>query len=272
MGVALTCALMVLFATCAEAQVSERAQAALADLADERVLDGGLFIFRGCPQSDPEGRAIFEAVERTRLDSSDQIELVMAYRWNHTYPNCGYAPLDDWFVSVFEQLHADQDAAAMSSFAGALRVMSGLGPITPGLRDAMYRAAEDGAIDRELRETIAMAAFETSQAREMPEAVKIEEGVAGLRRSLPRRETMVYHLSRTYGGAFFQALARVAPTFSDGDFGLVVQAIAVEVIDGRLDPAAGGLDAIRTELARRGQDPASIPTQRGQRPVMPRPR
>jgi hypothetical protein len=119
-------------------------------------------------------------------------------------------------------------------------------------------------MDIETSEAIVATAFFASQSRNLPAAVKIEEGVAALLRNLPGRRLIVYHLSRTYGAAFYQAVARVAPRMTDDQLYYLARSIGSEIGGGRADPRAAGLEEIRAEVARRPNLPswAKIPRER----------
>lgn len=238
----------------ASAQGYERTvTSALEDLDDGYVDRYGLFNFQGCPQSDDLGRTVFNAVRQVQLPGYGMISLMRALMWD-TYPDCDYAPLNEWVAQAFEDLRARGDAGPAQSFA------RGLGPlIDDDLQEALLRAAEDTAFaPGGTRRVFADAAL-----RFRPEERQIAEAIAAFQRNIPAQSKVerTYYLSRHFGAAFFQAMAQAAPRFSDRDLFRVVSAIGVDVSDGRVSPDAAGLDELRAQVSSRPSAPswAQIP-------------
>lgn len=118
--------------------VERTPEAAVRDLeADGYVDEYGLFNFRGCPQGDPTGQAVFEAVQAVELHGHGLVSLARALAYE-VYPDCDYEPLSSWIAGIFDQLHARGEVGPATSF------VRGLGPrIDRRLQEALFRAAED---------------------------------------------------------------------------------------------------------------------------------
>jgi hypothetical protein len=233
----------------AHAQVPERTpQAALDDLAaDGLVSNLSLFRFQGCPQDDPVGRAVFEAVRNVDLDlrGYESVRLVRVMS-RDKYPDCGYAPLNAWIVEMIDRWHANGEWGSLDSFAGGLRWMEIT--IEGAVQEALLRAAEDEQGPTAAREVIADAAL-----RWRPAERHIEEGIAAFGRTIPRqtKTSRTYYLGRTFGADFFRAFAAVAPTYTDDQLFTIVSAIGSDVRNGRVPPNVAGLEALRAEVRRR---------------------
>jgi hypothetical protein len=229
------------------AQVPERSpQAALEDLrADGLVSSARLFLFEGCPQVDPVGRAVFDAVRDIDLRGYGSVQLVGVFAQG-TYPGCGYAPLNEWIVEMIDRWHANGEWDSLELYARSLRWPEVT--IEAGVQEALLRAAEDEQGPTAAREVIADAAL-----RWRPVERHIEEGIASFGRSIPRqtKTSWTYYLGRTFGADFFRAFAAVAPTYTDDQLFTIVSAIGTDVRHGRVPANAAGLGLLRAEISRR---------------------
>jgi hypothetical protein len=228
-------------------------EAAIADLeADGRPSALELFIFQGCPQEDPRGVAVFEAVQNMRLDPWGLADLARAFTFR-AYPNCGYAPLDAWYVRVFERLRADRALGPGQAF------IIGLGNnearlITPDMQEALLQGAEDpGFIGGRYEEEMVRIALS-----HRPRDLWISEALAAFHRTIPRQSitSATYRLSREFGSEFYEELARRAPTMDDVIFFTVIHALASEIQDERADPNADGMEELRAIAASRARYPS----------------
>lgn len=125
--------------------------------------------------------------------------------------------------------------------------------ISVDLQEALLRAAEDGGAGP----TAVRAAIADAALRFRPPARQVQEGIEALARRIPDRTktSWTYHLSRTYGSEFFQALARVAPTLADEQLCVVASAISTDVRNGRVPADADGLAELRAEIRGRPELP-----------------
>lgn len=230
-------------------QVPERTpQAALDDLAaDGLVSNLSLFRFQGCPQDDPVGRAIFDALRDADFDlrGYESVRLVRVVS-RDKYPDCNYAPLNAWIVEMIDRWHVNDEWAALEAFARSLRWMEVT--IEGDVQAALLRAAEDEQGPNAAREVIADAAL-----RWRPVERHLEEGIAAFSRSIPRqtKTSWTYYLGRTFGADFFRAFAAVAPTYTDDQLFTIVSAIGTDVRHGRVPANAAGLGLLRAEISRR---------------------
>lgn len=240
------------YASLAGAQGVTRVEAAIADLeADGRPDNGELFLFDGCPQDDPDGLAVFEAVRDMSLDPWGLAELAgnLTFR---VYPNCGYTPLDEWYSGVFERLHAARALGPASSFV----IRLGLNEarlIKSDMQEALLRAAEDpnfmGGRPRE--QLVGTALYYR------PRELWLDESISALRRAIPRQSIadITYRLSREFGSEFYERLVAEAPTLNDEVFFTVIHALGSEIQDERADPNARGMEALRVMAATRARVP-----------------
>jgi hypothetical protein len=224
-------------------------EAALEDLRDGYA-DTEAFFFAGCPQDDPLGRTIFEAVRDVPLDGEGRVSLARRFA-NSVYPHCEYQPLHAWLVALFEELRATGQDGAAHSFAQVFeRATREEGfTVDDRLRAALLRAAEDDVTFLEgTRGLFVIVAF-----KNRPASAMVEEAVAALSMRIPRqtKASLTYKMSREHGAAFYQAAARAARRMTDDDLFLLVVSIRSEINDGRADPRARGLEPLRAEIARR---------------------
>jgi len=106
------------------AQESDRRGQALEDLQDGDIDRINLFMFKGCPQEDPQGVAVFEAVRDVQLDAWGISRLASAFVWGGVYPDCAYAPLDMWLADAFRRIHEAGNSGAAWMLADRIRMQS----------------------------------------------------------------------------------------------------------------------------------------------------
>jgi hypothetical protein len=236
-----------------DAQSLTRVEAAIADLsADGRPNDHGLFLFRTCPQDDPAGRAVFDAVKDMPLDpwGLQQLAGMLTFQ---VYPNCGYAPLNEWYVGVLEKLRADRALGPGEAFVIRLGDNEAR-LVTPDMQEALIRAAEDpGFIGGRYEEEMIRIAL-THRPREL----WIAEAISAFRRAIPSQTITfaTYSLSREFGSEFYERIASEAPTLSDDVFLTIIRALSTEIQDQRADPNAAGMGALREMAERRARSPS----------------
>lgn len=259
------------------AQTDRTVESAVRDLQSDGVpTDVNLFRFRGCPQQDPVGRDIFNAVTDMEIRGRNLARLAV-WLGQDAYPHCDFEELTDWLIEVVEHLHAAREEGALTDFAAGVgqrmpeREPNSQGghtirlpPLSAGrvenrLQRAMIRVAEDSSLLRGVRERVATAAL-----AKRPEELHVEDFVRFAASSIPRtvKTRRIYYLSREFGSSFFAPVAAVAETLSDDDLFTLSSAIGTDVRDGRVNPNAEGLDEIRAVVCSRPSMPpwAHIPS------------
>jgi hypothetical protein len=240
------------FVSPTDAQETNRVEAAIADLeADGRPSDLKLFLFQGCPQEDPAGVAVFEAVQDMPLDPWGLTDLARAFTFR-AYPNCGYAPLNAWYVRAFERLRADGALGPAEAFVIGL-ANNEARLVNRDMQEALLQGAEDpGFIGGRYEEEMVRIALS-----HRPRDLWISEALAAFHRTIPRQSvaSATYRLSRELGSEFYEEIARQASTLDDVAFFTIVHALASEIQDERADPNAAGMEALRTMAASRARYP-----------------
>ena len=239
-----------------QGQVADRSpERALEDLADGKVDRPGLFIFDGCPQQDPTGQAVFQAIQGIELSGHRAVDLAVALGVGGAYPDCDYPPLNAWMLSTLQGLYERGERGPAGMFARTLE------PVIPlPMHDLLLHAAAAPAFAGGPARDLASAAL-----YRRPRERWIEEAIAAFRRPVPTewKTSTTYHLGREFGAVFFRTVAREAPNLDDATLFIISSAIGSDVRDGHVNPNAGGLSELRDALDRRPNVPRTlIPSRR----------
>lgn len=205
--------------------------------------------FTACPQDDPNGRAVFEAVAGASISTVALRELSL--RWSRPFRDCGYQPLEMWYQDALAQIVESADHAS------AFQFLSSLPPdINEQMRQILWRAVESGRFSAEVA-----GSFASSAVRATDSDYWINRTIAAFQdRRVPDAwvETETSVLLREHADAFLPALGQASGTLSDRRLTQVLSVVGAAVGRGVVTPSFSGLDALRAEASTRSGVPPHI--------------
>lgn len=234
----------------ASAQDRRTVEAALGHLGEGSLTRPSLFAFEGCPQADATGRAIFEAVRSLDVDARTLVQLAIAFSFDGAYPDCDYAPLNEWMVESFRRLHRTGETGPATSFARSIS------SVRRDLSDAFMEAAADPAFAGDGPRGVLADAAVFGLA---DESSQVEVAVAGFGSDVPRSwvANTSRRLARSRGADFFREVSGEATEMSDPIMFTIADVLRTDIVDGILEPDSEGLDLIRRSVETRQEVPQS---------------
>lgn len=199
-------------------------------------------LFEGCPQQDPAGRSVFEAVSAADLPPTALAEL--SSRWGEPLATCGYAPLDAWFAVALRTLSGSGDDSAVMMFVDRLPAD------LPGwIREELWRARTSRDPNGFLGAFIASKAVRSTDASQ-----RVDLLIAAFRDRSVSREWIYREAGLLIGEqpeAYLRALAQRSSDLSDDRLEDVLASVLANIRSGRLSAGSAGLEGLRQSVRER---------------------